>query len=194
MSFGSTNQFNFINYDPASTQAMQDEINLLKEENDSMQSKLVQCESGNQGAIIIKNELDSCRGDLTDEQNSKQQIYQDLLSAKQNVKSLEDENNKLNKSLQSANRNIETLKDEKKVLQTQLISEKTESDRLTDSLRNRILQLENEKGRIQSEFVYELSKEIQIELKGRKYTGIPIWTYIENYERVSSNLQGTHGT
>ena len=134
------------------------------------------------------------RGDLTDEQNSKQQIYQDLLSAKQNVKSLEDENNKLNKSLQSANRNIETLKDEKKVLQTQLISEKTESDRLTDSLRNRILQLENEKGRIQSEFVYELSKEIQIELNGRKYTGIPIWTYIENYERVSSNLQGTHGT
>ena len=104
---------------------MQDEIKLLKEENDSMQSKLDQCESGNQDAIITHNELDSCRGELTDEKNSKQRIYQDL---------------------QSSKRNIETLEDDKKVLQNQLNSEKVESDRLRD----RIRKLENENQRLNS--------------------------------------------
>ena len=93
---------------------MQDKIRLLKEENDSIQSKLVKCESGYQGVIIAKNELDSCRGELTDEQNSKQQVYQDL---------------------QSAKRNIKTLEGDKKVLQNQLNSEKAESDRLRDQIR-----------------------------------------------------------
>ena len=80
---------------------MQDKIKLLKEENDSMQST-----------------LNSCRGELTDEQNSRQQIYQDL---------------------QSAKRNIKTLEDDKKVLQNQLNSEKAEND----SLRDQIRKLEN---------------------------------------------------
>ena len=81
-----------------------------------MQSELDHCETDNQGKVIIKKELDLCRGELTDEQNSKQQINQDLQNEKQNVKTLEDENKKLKQSLQSAERRIETLKDDKKVL------------------------------------------------------------------------------
>ena len=80
-----------------------------------MQSKLDQCENDNQDAIITKNELDSCHGELTDEQNSKQQIYEEL---------------------QSAKRNITTLEDDKKVLQNQRNSEKAESDRLRDRITN----------------------------------------------------------
>ena len=127
---------------------MLDEMKMLKEENDSMQSKLNQCDSGYQDAIITKNELDSCRGELTDEQNSKQQIYQDLQNAKRNIKTLRDDKNvlqnklnlektendnlrhqfttveksekKLNKRLKSAQQSIHTLKDEKEVLQKQL--------------------------------------------------------------------------
>ena len=110
----------------------------------SLQSKLDQCESGNQDAIITKNELDLCRGELTDEQNSKQQINQDLQSAKENIKTLKDQNKKLNQSLQSAKRNIETLKDDKKELQNQMVSEKAESKRLLDKTRK----LENEKQRL----------------------------------------------
>ena len=119
---------------------MQDEIKFLKEEHDSMQSKLDQCESGNQDAIMTQNELVSCRDELTNEHNLKQQIYQKLQSAKQKVKILEDDNKRHSQSLQSAERNIETLKDDKKVLQNQLNSEKTESERLRD----RIRKLENE--------------------------------------------------
>ena len=106
-----------------------------------MQSKLDHCETDNQEKVIIKKELDSCRDELTDEQNSKQQIYQDLQGAKQNIKALEDENKRYNRSMRSANRNIETLKDEKKVLQNQLNSEKAEND----NLRNQIRQLKKEK-------------------------------------------------
>ena len=127
---------------------MLDEMKMLKEENDSMQSKLNQCDSGYQDAIITKNELDSCRGELTDEQNSKQQIYQDLQNAKRNIKTLRDDKNvlqnklnlektendnlrhqftavqksekKLSKRLKNAQQSIDTLKDEKEVLQNQL--------------------------------------------------------------------------
>ena len=107
----------------------------------SMQSKLNHCETDNQGKVILEKELNSCRDELTDEHNAKQQIYQDLQSAKQNIKTLEEENKRHNRSMRSANRNIETLKDEKKVLQNQLNSEKAEND----NLRNQIRQLKNEK-------------------------------------------------
>ena len=89
-----------------------------------MQSELDHCNTDNQGKVIIKKELDLCQDELADEQNSKQQIFQNLQSAKQNIKTLEDENKRHNQSLQSANRNIETLKGDKKVLQNQLNSEK----------------------------------------------------------------------
>ena len=75
-----------------------------------MQSKLDQCESDNQYAIITKNELESCRGELTDEQNSKQQIYQELQSAKRNIKTLEDRIGKLeneNQDLSNENQNLQ---------------------------------------------------------------------------------------
>ena len=107
----------------------------------SMQSKLNHCETDNQGKVILEKELNSCRDELTDEHNAKQQIYQDLQGAKQNIKALEDENKRYNRSMRSANRNIETLKDEKKVLQNQLNSEKAEND----NLRNQIRQLKKEK-------------------------------------------------
>ena len=113
-----------------------------------MQSKLDQYESGNQDAIITKNKLDSCRDELTKEQNSKQQISQDLQRAKQEIKTLEDEIKRHERSMRSANRDIETLKDElnseifeKKLLQNELNSEKARND----NLRNQIRQLKNEK-------------------------------------------------
>ena len=92
----------------------------------SMQSKLDQCNSGNQDAVIIRKELDSCRYELTEEHNSKEQLSLNLINAKGNTKTLEDEN---------------------EVLQIQLNSEKEENE----NLRNRIRQLKNENIRIQSE-------------------------------------------
>ena len=102
---------------------MQDEINLLKEENDSIQSKLDQCESGNQDAIIMKNELDACREDLD---VCREVVEHGNLNLKpicdfQNVKILENENKMLKQSLLSAKINIEALMDEKKVSQNQLL-------------------------------------------------------------------------
>ena len=41
---------------------------------------------------------------------------------------------------------------------------------------------------------YELSKTYKKEIEGWKYTVIPVWTYIEKYEHLMSNLQGTHET
>ena len=41
---------------------------------------------------------------------------------------------------------------------------------------------------------YKLSESYRREIKGRKYSGIPIWTYIDNYQHLISNLQGTHET
>ena len=92
----------------------------------SLQSKLDQCNSGNQDAVITRKELDLCRDKLTEEQNSKEQLFLNLINAKGNTKTLEDEN---------------------EVLQIQLNSEKVENE----NLRNRIRQLENENIRIQSE-------------------------------------------
>ena len=85
-----------------------------------------QCKNGKPGAVITEKEFDLCRDELTDEQDSKKQLFQNLKIAK---------------------RNIKTLEDEKEVLQNQLNSEKAG----TENLRNRIRQLENEKTRIQSE-------------------------------------------
>ena len=93
---------------------------------ESMQSELDQCQSGYQEAVIIRKELDLCRDELTNEQNSKEQLFQNL---------------------RNAQGNITTLKDDKEKLQVQLNSEKAENV----NLRNRIQQLENEKARIQSE-------------------------------------------
>ena len=111
----------------------------------SMQSKLNHCETDNQGKVILEKELNSCRDELTDEHNAKQQIYQDLQSAKQNIKTLEEENKRHNRSMRSANRNIETLKDEKKVLQNQLNSEKGENVDLRNQIRQlkRIIEVRN---------------------------------------------------
>ena len=154
-----TENYSEILSDLASTQTMQDEIKLLNEKVDylnegnrklhascetriqKLQNKLNQketlmdqCQSGNQDAFITRKELDSCRDELTDEQDSKQQIYQNLQNAKQNIKTLEDENKRHSS-------NIETLKDEQKILQNQLNLEKAENDNLGHQIR----QLKNEK-------------------------------------------------
>ena len=93
---------------------------------ESMQSELDQCQSGYQEAVIIRKELDLCLDELTDEQNSKEQLFQNL---------------------RNAQGNITTLKDDKEKLQGQLNSEKAENE----NLRNRIQQLENENPRFRSE-------------------------------------------
>jgi len=79
---------------------------------ESMQSELDQCQSGNQDAVIIKKELDLCRDELTEEQDSKELLSQNLRSAQRNIKTLEDDNQKLDQSLLSAKQNITILKDE----------------------------------------------------------------------------------
>ena len=92
-----------------------------------MQSKLDQCKSGDQNAVITRKELDSCLDELDDEHNSKEQLSQKIRSAEGNIK---------------------TLKDEKEGLQNQLNSEKSQNE----NLRDRIRQLEIEKTKILSEF------------------------------------------
>ena len=82
----------------------------------SMQSKLDQCQSGNQDTVIIRKELDLCRDELTDEQNSKEKLSQNLSSAQRNIKTLEDDNRKLDQSLLSTKQNITILKDENQKL------------------------------------------------------------------------------
>ena len=99
--------------DLASTQAMQDEINLLNEKvvylengnrrlhdsyerrDQEQQDKLETCENQNEAVVITRRELDLCRDELTDEQTSKEQLNQNLRSVKQNMKSLELENENL---------------------------------------------------------------------------------------------------
>ena len=87
----------------------------------SLQSKLDQCESDNQDAIITKHELDLCRRELTDEQNSKQQIYQDLQRAKKNIKTFQKDKKILQNQLKSSKEIID--------------SEQAESKRLRDRTR-----------------------------------------------------------
>ena len=57
MSFGSTNRLYFINLDRASTQAMQDEINLLKSEN---RNNIAMIEQLNSNITILSGDLKVC--------------------------------------------------------------------------------------------------------------------------------------
>ena len=50
-----------------------------------MQSKLDQCKSGDQNAVITRKELDSCLDELDDEHNSKEQLSQKIRSAEGNI-------------------------------------------------------------------------------------------------------------
>ena len=54
MSFGSTNRLYFTNQDPASTQAMQDEINVLKSEN---RSNIAMIEQLNRNITILSGDI-----------------------------------------------------------------------------------------------------------------------------------------
>ena len=93
---------------------------------ESIQSELEQCQSGVQGVVVIRKELDLCRDELTDEKDSKEQLSKDLRIAKGNIK---------------------TLEDGKEALQNELNSKKAE----TENLRNQTGQLQNVKTRILSE-------------------------------------------
>ena len=139
----------------------------------TIQLKLDQCKSESQDAVKSKKELDSCRDELTDERNSKEQIYQDFQSSKQNIKTLEDENKRHNRSMRSANRNIETLKDEKKVLQNQLNSEKAEND----NLRNQIRQLKNERN----------NEERNLNNQNQNLQKRPLYTYTDLWHENFAN-------
>ena len=57
----------------------------------SMQTKLDHCETDNQGKVILEKELDSCRNELTEEQNLKEQLSRNLQSAKGNIKTLQNQ-------------------------------------------------------------------------------------------------------
>ena len=107
----------------------------------SLQSKLDQCESDNQDAIITKHELDLCRGELTDEQNSKQQIYQDLQRAKKNIKTFQDDKKILQNQLKSSNEIIDSeqaeskrLRDQTRKLEEEIQSLKNQNRNLQNSL------------------------------------------------------------
>ena len=76
---------------------------------ESLQSQLSGCQSNNQDSNITGKELDLCREELTDEQNSKDEL-------KQNITMLEGRNRKLDQSLKSAKRNITALEDENQEL------------------------------------------------------------------------------
>ena len=93
---------------------------------ESWESKLYQCESGNQNGVISRKELELCRKELSDEQNSKDH---------------------LNKTLQNVEESLEALKDENNALQNQLTSEKAKNE----NLQNQIRELEKENTRIKSE-------------------------------------------
>ena len=115
-----------------------------------MQSKLDQCESGNQEAVIAKKELDSCRRELSAVQTSERKLSHDLRTAKKNYR---------------------TLKDKKEVLYNQLNLEKTESE----NLRNRIRQLEIENDELHNQLNSLKPQKSRIQLLGQLPGGIDLW-------------------
>ena len=58
---------------------------------ESIQSELAQCKSGNQDAVLTRKELDLCHNELTEEQNSKEQLSRNFQSANGNIKTLQNQ-------------------------------------------------------------------------------------------------------
>ena len=126
---------------------------------ESWESKLYQCESGNQNGVISRKELELCRKELSDEQNSK---------------------DRLNQTLQSIEKSLNVMQDKNDELQNQLTSEKAENE----NLQNEIQQLKSEKIKLQSESSRrqeELKKELDFEKTTNSATIQNLNNYISRF-------------
>ena len=126
---------------------------------DSWQSKLNQCESANQDGVISRKELEQCREELTNEQNSKDKLNQNLQRTIQSLEAAKDQNDKLKNQLtleKAENENrlnrIQQLEVEKSRMQTQSARNQTE---LKNKIRDLTNQNQNNANQLQNRLVTE---------------------------------------
>ena len=108
-----------------------------------MQSELDQCKSGNQDSVITRKELDSCRYELTEEQNSKEQLSRNFQSANGNIKTLQNQ-------LNSEKAENENLRNRIRQLETENTRIQSGSSRNQREMSNKVRSLTNENQNLQS--------------------------------------------
>ena len=124
---------------------LQNKLDTCENETISLQSTLHQCQTGNQNGLISRKELESCRDEVTEEQNAKEVLNQ-------NLKVMEHQNTDLRNQLASEKAENENLRNRIRQLENGMISLQSESGHreLANKIRDLTKENQNLKDRLDS--------------------------------------------